>query len=146
MTMKYPTIGESAIRQYALVGLILTAFCAAFAGADWRCDGHWLQFRGRPILLVGDSITQGWMELGTNFDQKAYLDALARRGINVLLLWSYIGIVDQTADPRIGYDAPELWPWARAKASPDAFPDAYFDRLHGLIRLNATTLWCDPGP
>jgi hypothetical protein len=90
------------------------------------------------------------MELGTNFDQKAYLDALARRGINVVLLWSYIGIVDQASDERIGYDAPEIWPWVRAvrtsrpgrvSQSNDGpfdltrFNDAYFDRLHELIRL-----------
>lgn len=41
-------------------------------------NGHWLEFRGKPILLVGDSITQGWMELGTDFDQEAYLTG--RRG------------------------------------------------------------------
>src|SRR5262245_58368637 len=78
-----------------------------------RSDSHWIEFRGKPVLLVGDSITQGWMELGESFDQKAYVDALARRGINLILLWSYIGITDQVKDPRIGYDAPEIWPWER---------------------------------
>lgn len=128
---------QGAGRQYALVGTILVALCSALTAGDWQCDGHWLQFRGRPILLIGDSITQGWMELGADFDQRAYVDALARRGINVLLLWSYIGVVDQPADPRIGYDAPELWPWARANGKFDLmrFNDAYFDRLHELIRL-----------
>ena len=66
---------------------------------------------------MGDSITQGWMELGTDFDQHAYLQALGRRGINTVLLWSYIGVVDQVADPRIGYNAPELWPWIKRKAA-----------------------------
>ncbi len=124
------------LRQCALAGLIVTGLASVLAAGEWRCDGHWLQFRGRPILLVGESITQGWMELGTNFDQKAYLDALARRGINVLLLWSYIGIVDQPADPRIGYDAPELWPWVRTNGTFDLtrFNDGYFDRLHELVR------------
>jgi hypothetical protein len=99
--------------------MILAGLGSALAPAEWQCEGHWLQFRGKPILLVGDSITQGWMELGTNFDQKAYVDALARRGINVILVWSYIGVVDQAADARIGYDAPEIWPWVRmAPAGP----------------------------
>jgi hypothetical protein len=136
------------LRQCASVGVLLTILCSLLAAGEWQSDGHWLQFRGKPILLVGDSVTQGWMELGTNFDQKAYLDALGRRGINVLLLWSYIGVVDQAADPRVGYDAPELWPWLRlapaargGAVAPGAdgpfdltqFNDAYFGRLHKLI-------------
>ena len=137
------------MRQLALVGLALVVCSCAFGAGEWRCDGHWLQFRGRPILLVGDSVTQGWMELGTDFNQKAYLDALARRGINVLLLWSYIGVVDQASDVRIGYDAPEIWPWVRVAGSTrrgapaqgnsgpfdlTQFNDAYFDRLGELVR------------
>lgn len=99
--------------------------------------GHGLEFRGQPILLVGDSITQGWMELGTDWDQEAYLQALARRGINAVLLWAYIGITDQTADPRIGYDAPELWPWVsdRGRFDLGRFNAAYFDRLGQFVRL-----------
>jgi hypothetical protein len=128
---------QSVTRQYALVGVILIALCATLTAGEWRCDGHWLQFRGKPILLIGDSITQGWMEFGTNFDQRAYIDALARRGINVLLLWSYIGVVDQPTDLRIGYDAPEIWPWVRVNGQFDLTRgnDAYFDRLRELIRL-----------
>jgi hypothetical protein len=100
-------------------------------------NGHWLEFRGKPVLLVGDSITQGWMELGTDFDQQAYLQALGRRGINAVLLWSYIGVTDQQADPRIGYDAPELWPWTNDHDRFDLqrFNDAYFDRLREFVRL-----------
>jgi hypothetical protein len=128
--------------------MVLAALCPVLWAGEWQCDGHWLQFRGRPILLVGDSITQGWMELGADFNQRAYVDALARRGINVLLLWSYIGVVDQTSDHRIGYDAPEIWPWVRAARAPrqgtasqggagpfdlTRFNDAYFDRLHELV-------------
>lgn len=90
---------------------------------------HYLEFRGKPILPIGDSVTQGWMECGTDLDQRAYLDGLAARGINVVLLWSYIGTSAeaQRADERIGYDAPELWPW---KGSPD-------DRSFNLTQLNS---------
>jgi hypothetical protein len=56
--------------------------------------GHWLEYRGRPILPLGDSITQGWMQLGENFDQYAYVNSLAARGINTLFLWSYCGSLD----------------------------------------------------
>jgi len=101
---------------------------------------HWLEFRGRPILPIGDSVTQGWMEGGVNFDQRAYLDALSARGINVVLLWSYIATSAETQrdDPRIGYEAPEIWPW---KGSPDekkfdltAFNPAYFERLCEFVQ------------
>lgn len=100
-------------------------------------QGHWLEFRGRPFVPVGDSLTQGWMELGSDFDQQAYLDALARRRINTVLLWSYIGITDQLADERIGYDAPELWPWITNGGRFDLghLNDAYFERLREFVRL-----------
>lgn len=98
-------------------------------------DGHWLEFRGRKVLLIGDSITQGWMECGTNFNQTAYVDALASRGINMLMLWSYIGITDQVGDPRIGYNAPEIWPWVKSGGvfNLNQFNDAYFNRLRSLV-------------
>ncbi len=100
-------------------------------------DHHWLEFRGQKILLVGDSVTQGWMELGTNFDQSAYVDALASRGINVLMVWTYIGITDQIGDTRIGYNAPEIWPWVKNGNLFDLnqFNTAYFDRLRVLVQL-----------
>lgn len=101
--------------------------------------GHYLSWRGKPVLLVGDSVTQGWMECGTNFDQIAYVDALADHGINLLMLWAYKGTSAelQRRDRRIGYDAPELWPWM---GSPDhrsfnlrRFNPLYFERLQALV-------------
>jgi hypothetical protein len=101
-----------------------------------EANGHWLSFRGSTVLLIGDSVTQGWMELGANFNQTAYVDALAARGINILMIWSYIGIDDQVADTRIGYDAPEIWPWAQTAGSfnLNQFNDAYFNRLRALVQ------------
>jgi len=112
------------------------------AGGSVRVSSnpHWLEFRGKPLLPIGDSVTQGWMECGTNFDQHAYLDALAARGINAVLLWSYIATSAETQrqDPRIGYDAPEIWPW---KGSPDernfdltVFNQDYFERLRQFVQ------------
>ena len=117
----------------------LGSTCRA-AGTDplqVSADAHWLEFRGQKTLLIGDSVTQGWMELGTNFNQAAYLDALAARGINVAMIWTYIGITDQVADTRIGYDAPEIWPWNKAGAQFDLnqLNAAYFDRLRTLVQL-----------
>ncbi|HUT94844.1 MAG TPA: putative collagen-binding domain-containing protein [Thermoguttaceae bacterium] len=96
-------------------------------------------WNGKPQLLIGDSVTQGWMECGENFDQRGYVDALAARGINLLMIWAFKGTSAeiQQGDVRIGYDAPELWPWT---GSPDKrsvelreFDPAYFARLRELV-------------
>lgn len=73
---------------------------------------------GQPILPIGDSVTHGWMEQGTDFDQRAYLDALAAQGLNAVLLWSYTATsaAAQRADRRVGYDSPEIWPWQGSPA------------------------------
>ena len=101
--------------------------------------GHYLVWNGKPQLLIGDSVTQGWMECGENFDQRGYVDALAARGINLLMIWAFKGTTAevQQGDARIGYDAPELWPWA---GSPDnrsfdlrELNPAYFVRLCELV-------------
>ncbi|MHB8864591.1 MAG: putative collagen-binding domain-containing protein [Pirellulaceae bacterium] len=125
-----------------LCGLIVTSSPAADKVAVLKTGsqaGHYMVWNDRPILPVGDSVTQGWMECGTDFDQRAYVDALAARGLNLLMLWAFKGTNGklQQEDGRIGYDAPELWPWA---GSPDArtfdprrFNPAYFDRLTELV-------------
>lgn len=99
-------------------------------------NNHWLQLNNQPVLLVGDSVTQGWMELGTNFNEAAYLDALSARGINVLLIWTFIGIEDQVADARIGYNAPEIWPWQKngSTFNLNQFNEAYFTRLRSFVQ------------
>lgn len=114
-----------------MTALLLALISAPSVGVD----GRWLTVDGRPTLLLGDSVTQGWMELGSDFDQLAYLDALAARGFNAVMLWSYIGITEPVADARIGYPAPALWPWERNGERFDLhrFNDAYFARLRGLI-------------
>ena len=101
--------------------------------------GHYLDWDGTPILPIGDSATQGWMESGTNFNQNGYIDALSSRGINVAMIWSYVGTnaAGQAADTRIGYDAPEIWPW---QGSIDTntmdltqLNQAYFDRMKSFV-------------
>ena len=98
-------------------------------------DGHFLEYKGRKVLLIGDSVTQGWMELGSNFNQTDYLNTLSAKGINAVLLWAYIGVVNQVQDARIGYDAPEIWPWKKSGSLFDLsqFNQPYFDRLKSFI-------------
>lgn len=111
-------------------------------------SGHYYDFRQKKTLLIGDSLTQGWMEMGVQFNQIGYLDALYARGINAVLLWSYIGITDQVGDDRIGFDAPELWPWIEItgrstppylfkfvdSAGRPQFYETYFSRLREFVR------------
>ncbi len=110
-------------------------------------DGPFFEFRGKKMVIVGDSITEAWMELGTDFNTTGYLDHLQSRGINALMIWSYIGVIDQTTDPRIGYHAPRLWPWVETSGRvtpPYTFQlvgndgrallnDNYFTALRGLV-------------
>lgn len=125
---------------------ILCAFTRASADADkvrvlaeGPGAGHFLCWRGKPLLLCGDSITQGWMECGRNLDQVAYVDALAERGINLLMLWAFKGTsaAIQQRDARLGYDAPEIMPWCGSADRRDfdlhRFNDEYFSRLRGLV-------------
>lgn len=134
--------GRRGRRAAAIVSVMCTLIFGSHAESGERsgirvaADGRWLEWEGRRVLLVGDSLTQGWMELGTNFDQHAYLDALASRAINATLLWTYIGVVDQAGDPRIGYRAPTVWPWRRDGVAFDfsRLDEAYFDRLRAFVR------------
>jgi len=128
--------------SWLVIGMSIAASAVAadkisvYQGGDQ--PGHYLYWNGKPLLLIGDSVTQGWMESGQDFNQTGYVDALASRGINVLLLWSFIGTdsAKQRVDSRLLYDAPELWPWAGSTDAKTinllAFNQAYFDRLKDL--------------
>jgi hypothetical protein len=102
-------------------------------------SGHYLVWDGKPILPIGDSTTQGWMESGVNFNQEGYLDALSSQGINVAMIWSYIATdnLKQIADARIGYDAPEILPWQGLTqgntTNLQQLNQAYFDRLASFV-------------
>ena len=122
--------------------LLISQFSFLISGAHAQTtpvkvspDGHFLEYQGRRILLIGDSVTQGWMELGPNFNQTEYLDTLSSKGINTVLLWAYIGIVNQVQDARIGYDAPEIWPWSKSGSifNLSQFNQNYFNRLNSFI-------------
>ncbi|MBI5510930.1 MAG: hypothetical protein HY903_19385 [Deltaproteobacteria bacterium] len=101
--------------------------------------GRFFETGGKRTLLVGDSLTQGWMELGTDFNQGRYLDALAARGINALLIWAFVGVQNQLQDSRIGYDSPEIWPWVRVNGRFDLtrLRPGYFTRLRAFVAAAA---------
>jgi hypothetical protein len=108
----------------------------AASGLSVGPSGHYLWLDGKPVILVGDSLTQGWMELGADFNYVKYLDALSSRGLRVAMIWSYIGITDQVGDERIGYDAPEFWPWngGPGKFDLNSHNPVYFEQLAEFVR------------
>ncbi len=101
--------------------------------------GHYLQWDGTPIMPIADSLTQGWQEHGTNFNQNAYIDALSAEGVNMSMIWSYVGTdsAGQIADNRIGYDAPEIWPWQGSTDSNsmnlNSLNQNYFNRMKDFV-------------
>jgi hypothetical protein len=104
---------------------------------DAPSEGRFLSFGDKPVFLIGDSVTQGWVESGEDFDQEAWIRALSSRGIRAVLLWAFIGPAD-TSDERLGYDAPEILPWERTgprRWDLLRWNDAYFSRLRALCRL-----------
>jgi hypothetical protein len=94
---------------------------------------------GTPEPLIGDSITQAWMELGSDFNYRAYIDSLVEHGLNATLLWSFIASSPgrRIADERIGYDAPALWPWCGSARDRNfdlnCHNPAYFSRLRDFV-------------
>ena len=82
------------------------------------------------------------------FDLTLFIEAIngftrSAEFINLLMLWSFKATSAslQKADRRLGYDAPELWPWLgnADECSFDLlrFNPAYFDRLRELVRAAA---------
>jgi hypothetical protein len=90
---------------------------------------------GKRTLLVGDSVTHGGRDFGTNNNWKTYLSMLAKHGCNAVVLWSYIGLGNQVIDARVGYSASELWPWAKTGNLFDlaTMNDRYFHRLRDFV-------------
>src|SRR5262245_535877 len=98
-TLKPKTGSAARFRRAVPAILLLVLNCALPATAQTKVSilntgsqpGHYWTWNGKPFIGFGDSVTQGWMESGTNFNQTAYIDALASRGVNTAMMWSYIG-------------------------------------------------------
>lgn len=70
----------------------------------------------RPRIVVGHSVTQAPLQ-NLNFDIEAWLDAVDRRGIDAVMVWSFMAVRQKEdgsdVDPRWGYVVPAVGPWVR---------------------------------
>jgi len=86
-------------------------------------SGHYITYRGKTLLLAGDSGTQCVMQ-NANINYREWIDDCAERGIRAVHIWSFVA-PRQTADGRVienryGYVYPGLTPWARKNSGPEA--------------------------
>ena len=92
-------------------------------------NGHYLQFRGRPTVLITSGEHYGAV-LNLDFDYLAYLDELRENGLNLTRTFSgtyrevaaSFGITDNTLAP-----ARYLAPWARSSVPGAADGGNQFD-------------------
>ncbi|KPK34114.1 MAG: hypothetical protein AMK70_08530 [Nitrospira bacterium SG8_35_1] len=121
--------------------------CEAVAKEKIRIkNGHFFEYNGKPIILIGDSATQSVMQ-NLNVNYKAWLDALAANQVNAALIWAWMA-VPQTVDGllvdrRYGYVVPDITPWVRSgKGSANdgkslwdltKFDRRYWDRIQNLV-------------
>ncbi|MCX8036310.1 MAG: hypothetical protein N3D11_04475 [Candidatus Sumerlaeia bacterium] len=87
-------------------------------------SGHYFTWRGKTILLVGDSGTQCILQ-NLNVDYRRWVDDCAARGMTALHVWSFLGPRQKqdssVVERRWGYVYPGATPWKRrAGGSPGA--------------------------
>jgi hypothetical protein len=87
-------------------------------------SGHFISYRGRPILLLGDSGTHCGLQ-NLNFNYRNWLDACASRGLRAVHIWSFVAARQKqdgsVTEPRWGYLYPDASPWRRMTYGPSAY-------------------------
>ncbi len=86
-------------------------------------SGHYITYKGQPLLLVGDSGTQVVMQ-NANIDYRRWIDDCAARGIRAVHVWAFVPPRQKQdgskIEARYGYVYPGLTPWARKTAGANA--------------------------
>lgn len=116
--------------------------------------GHYITYRGVPLVLVGDSGTQCVLQ-NANLDYRHWIRDCAAAGLNCVHLWSFLAprqkLDGSDVESRYGYVYPGMTPWARRTSGPRAHdggfqwdlqvwdegdtPDHYWPRLRDVCRL-----------
>lgn len=104
----------------AALTYVLAAACLAVGAGGIRVSpsGHFVTYRGRTVMMIGDSGTQV-VPMNGNLNLSAWLDTCRREGHSTVHIWAFTGA--RPGDRRLGSNAP-LQPWARK-------PDGSFDLL-----------------
>ncbi|MCC6729882.1 MAG: hypothetical protein IT208_11155 [Chthonomonadales bacterium] len=114
---------------------------AAATGAPLRVSpsGHHFVYRGRVLMLLGDSGTQV-VPMNARLDYRAWIDRCRDEGHSTVHVWAFTGA--RPGDWRLGSGAP-LLPWRRRADgafdlhAPDDGPEGsarYWPRMRGMAR------------
>lgn len=148
--------------------LVATGSGRADTGIGVSRSGHFMTYRGAPLLVVGDSGTQCVMQ-NANIDYVRWVKDCAEAGLSAVHIWSFVAprqrLDGTVVEPRYGYVYPCLTPWARGTSGPRAHdggyawdlqqwdegdtPDHYWPRLRDLcaqthqcgLLLGITVFW-----
>ncbi len=86
-------------------------------------SGHYATYKGRTLLLVGDSGTHCVMQ-NANVNYRQWIDDCATRGIRAVHIWTLLGPRQRqdgsVVEARYGYAYPGIQPWARKTSGPNA--------------------------
>lgn len=86
-------------------------------------SGHYVQYSGKVLMLIGDSGTQCVMQ-NLNLDYRQWIDDCAQRGITAIHIWALVPPRQKqdgsAVEGRYGYVYPGATPWARRAAGPPA--------------------------
>lgn len=121
--------------------VLATSANAWTAGLGASASGHYVEYGGQTLMLVGDSGTQCATQ-NINFDYRAWIDDCAARGIRMVHVWSFMAPRQKqdgsVIEERWGYVYPGITPWARqtsGTAANDQLPrwnlQAFDDGLDG---------------
>jgi len=96
--------------------LFTTCSCDLASHITTSPSGHWVEYEGRTLMLVGDSGTQCVLQ-NANLNYRAWIDDCAERGIPMIHVWSFMAPRQKSdgseLEERWKYVYPGLTPWRR---------------------------------
>lgn len=113
----YPSSEHTTDRHHALSWFLGLGLVGTSPG------GHYITYKGEPLLLVGDSGTQVVMQ-NTNINHREWIDDCAARRIRAVHVWAFLAPRQKqdgsVIEARYGYVYPGVTPWARKTSGADA--------------------------
>jgi len=113
-------------RDILLVGLVWVGsitLCFATGELGVSSSGHNFVYRGKTIMLVGDSGTQCILQ-NLNMNYRRWLDDCAARRMTAVHIWSFVAPRQKqngsVVEKRYGYVYPGATPWKRHTSGPKA--------------------------